>query len=214
MNTNTNNNMNNANTNNTMNTNDMNTNNDNMSDNTNINRIKVDRIPMVDVVDFNNIPIDENSPIIKGFNWNDGPSLEETVMSGRKAVEEKMRDLTLIDDIFDVLWRVDEYKSPVKKIKRVIVDSHAPSWEKINELVDEVTGIIQRRIESKIGEYPQIEVMEFDKQYGCSVPTYYPDDAKMPEWRDKERKEWRKLYPEWAKLVALKLKMHLMTRHA
>lgn len=200
------------------NTMNMNNNDTNMSNNTNntnnINRIKVDRIPMVDIVDFNNIPIDENSPIIKGFNWNDGPSLEETVMSGRKAVEAKMRDLTLIDDIFDVLWRVDEYKSPVKKIKRVIVDSRAPSWEKINELVDEVTGIIQRRIESKIGEYPQIEVMEFDKQYGCSVPTYYPDDAKMPEWRDKERKEWRKLYPEWAKFVASKLDMHVRSRRA
>lgn len=199
-----------------MNTNDMNmsTNDTNMSDNTNINRIKVDRIPMVDIVDLNNIPIDENSPIIKGFNRNDGPSLEETVMSGWKAVEAKMKDLKLIDDIFDVLWRVGEYKDPVKKVKRVIADSRADSWEKINELVDGATGIIQKRIESKIGEYPQIEVMEYDKNYDCSVPTYYPDDEKMPEWRDKERKEWRKLYSEWAKLVALKLDMHVRSRRA
>lgn len=202
-----------------MNTNDntnntMNTNNDNMSNNTNNNRIKVDRIPMVDVVDFNNIPIDENSPIIKGFNWKDGPSLEETVMSGWKAVEAKMKDLKLIDDIFDVLWSVGDYKDPVKKVKRVIADSRADSWGKINELVDEATGIIQKRIESKIGEYPQIEVMEYDKHYDCSLPTYYPDDEKMPEWKEKERKEWRKLYSEWAKLVALKLDMHVRSRRA
>lgn len=198
-----------------MNTTNMNTSNDNMNTNDNtMNTTTTARIEKVDPFPAVDEPIDFNAVgeiTAKNFRFRD-LTWKDYAESVNRWLELKREDLNLIEKVIGVFSR-GVVNDPMAEVNKILNESDALIKDDVQGIVDTATTRIQRKVEDKIGSYPQIEVMEYDKQYGCSVPTYYPDDYKVDEWEEKNRKEWAKLYPEWAYIIAQKLDGLLSTMH-
>lgn len=185
----------------------MNTNDNTM--NTTTTRIeKVDSFPAVDKpVDFNSVgEITARSIRYRELTWKDYAD------SVSRWLDLKRDNLNLIESVIGVL-RKEGVDDPRVEVNKILNKSDALIKDDVQGIVDTATDRIQRKVEDKIGDYPYIEVMEYDKHMDCSVPTYYPDDDKVDEWEEKNKKEWEKLYPEWAYIVAEKLYGLLSTTH-
>lgn len=177
-----------------MNNNTVNTN-MNTTTNTNTNSFQSVDKP----IDFNSIAeITARSIRYRELTWKDYAD------SVSRWLELKRDNLNLIESVIGVL-RKEGVEDPRVEVNKILNKSDALIKDDVQGIVDTATDRIQRKVEDKIGDYPYIEVMEYDKHMDCSVPTYYPDDDKVDEWEEKNKKEWEKLYPEWAYIVAEKL---------
>ncbi len=151
-------------------------------------------------VDFNSIgEITARSIRYRELTWKDYAD------SVSRWLDLKRDSLNLIEAVIGVL-RKEGVEDPKVEVNKILNKSDALIKDDVQGIVDTATDRIQRKVEDKIGDYPYIEVMEYDKHMDCSVPTYYPDDDyKVEAWEEKNRKEWEKLYPEWAYIIAQKL---------
>ena len=170
---------------------------------------KVDSFPEVDEpIDFNAV----GEITAKNFRFRD-LTWKDYAESVNRWLELKREDLNLIEKVIGVFSR-GVVNDPMAEVNKILNESNALIKDDVQGIVDTATTRIQRKVEDKIGDYPYIEVMEYDKHMDCSVPTYYPDDDdKVDEWEEKNRKEWAKLYPEWAYIIAQKLDSLLSTMH-
>lgn len=181
----------------------MTNNNTNANNNDNINTFQSVDKP----IDFNSIAeITARSIRYRELTWKDYAD------SVSRWLDLKRDNLNLIESVIGVL-REEGVEDPRVEVNKILNKSDALIKDDVQGIVDAATDRIQRKVEDKIGDYPYIEVMEYDKHMDCSVPTYYPDDDKVDEWEEKNKKEWEKLYPEWAYIVAEKLYGLLSTTH-
>lgn len=181
----------------------MTNNNTNANNNDNINTFQSVDKP----IDFNSIAeITARSIRYRELTWKDYAD------SVSRWLDLKRDNLNLIESVIGVL-RKEGVEDPKVEVNKILNKSDALIKDDVQGIVDTATDRIQRKVEDKIGDYPYIEVMEYDKHMDCSVPTYYPDEDKVDEWEEKNKKEWEKLYPEWAYIVAEKLYGLLSTTH-